>query len=43
MGRGEPEVERVVVLNGDIIDFDLVTAAPDDLRGRCPDTSDAAA
>ncbi len=27
---GPPSLERVVVLNGDIIDFDLVTATPDD-------------
>lgn len=30
VGRGSPDDERTVVLNGDIIDFDLVTAAPDD-------------
>lgn len=30
LADGAPDDERVVVLNGDIIDFDLVTAAPKD-------------
>lgn len=30
LGDGPPSLERIVVLNGDIIDFDLVTATPDD-------------
>ena len=30
LDRGGPDVERIVVLNGDVIDFDLITATPDD-------------